>query len=119
MATVTIIPRLIRLSNAAEYLGMSPPEFEKRVRPYVTAIRPEGTRAVFFDREDLDAWADEFKERHAIKHPEQPESRETPWQNPHRGLESAATSGTLKKSLQDNHFVKALKKRASKMRNVT
>ena len=53
-------PRFIRLRDAAYYLGMDRNRFSKEVRPYVTEIRI-GVQGIAFDRNDLDAWADQYK----------------------------------------------------------
>ena len=121
MANLTITPRLLRQATAPAYLGMSEPEFNQRVRPYVTEIKAEGGRAVFYDREELDEWVDAYKATHATPQAGQPDQDRdtTTWQNPHRALESGATSGTLKKSLQGSAFAKALKKRNLKMQSNT
>ena len=109
-----VTPRFIRQRDAPKYLGMSEPTFNKLVRPYVTVIR-EG-RAIFYDRFDLDAWADHYKV--ANGKPGKP-MEETSWQNPHPALEKKAKYGTLTKQLPAGNFAKALEKRNLKPPNDT
>jgi hypothetical protein len=56
-----ILPRLIRLRDAPRYLGMDPNRFNAEVRPYLIEI-PIGKQGIAFDRLDLDAWVDQYKE---------------------------------------------------------
>lgn len=58
-----ILPRLIRLRDIPHYLGMDPNRFNAEVRPYLIEI-PIGKQGIAFDRIDLDAWVDEYKERY-------------------------------------------------------
>lgn len=53
-------PRLIRLLDAAYYLGMDGNRFNAEVRPCLTEIRI-GRQGVAFDRFELDAWVDDYK----------------------------------------------------------
>ena len=55
-------PRLIRLRDAPNYLGMDRNRFNKEVRPCLTTLKI-GKQGVAFDRIDLDQWADEFKKK--------------------------------------------------------
>jgi hypothetical protein len=57
-----ILPRLIRLRDASNYLGMDPNRFNAEVRPYLTEI-PIGKQGIGYDRLDLDAWFEEYKSR--------------------------------------------------------
>jgi len=50
--SVTILPRIIRQRDAPACLGMSEPEFNERVRPFVTVIKVEGGCAISYDRLD-------------------------------------------------------------------
>jgi hypothetical protein len=54
-------PRLIRVRDAPAYLGMDRVEFNKSVRPYLTEVRI-GTQGKAFDRYELDAWVDWYKD---------------------------------------------------------
>ncbi len=58
-----ILPRLIRLRDVPHYLGMDRNRFSSEVRPYLTEI-PIGKQGIAFDRIDLDAWVDEYKDRY-------------------------------------------------------
>lgn len=53
-------PRLIRLRDAAKYLGMDRNRFNNEVRPFLVTLKI-GQQGIAFDRFDLDQWADEFK----------------------------------------------------------
>jgi hypothetical protein len=55
-------PRQIRLRDAPAYLGMDKNRFNAEVRPYLTEI-PVGKQGVGFDRLDLDAWFEDYKDR--------------------------------------------------------
>lgn len=54
-------PRLIRLRDASNYLGMDRHRFNDEVRPYLTVV-PIGEIGIAFDRLDLDAWVDDYKQ---------------------------------------------------------
>jgi hypothetical protein len=82
-------PRLIRQVDAPSYLGFSEPEFNKRVRPFVTEIKTG--RMVSYDRLDLDAWADEYKRANGRP------GKEILWQNVPPASERRATFGKSKK----------------------
>lgn len=56
-----MLQRFYRLCEAHIYLGMGVESFNKEVRPFVAEIRKPGFKGVFFDRLDLDRWADTFK----------------------------------------------------------
>ena len=49
-----LLPRLIRLRDAAFYLGMDRNRFNREVRPHIPAL-PIGAQGIAFDRLDLDA----------------------------------------------------------------
>ena len=55
------LPRFIRLRDAPFYLGMDRNRFNRDVRPYVDEVSI-GKQGVAFDRLDLDAWADDYKQ---------------------------------------------------------
>lgn len=67
-------PRLIRLRDAAKYLGMDKNRFNSEVRPFLITLKI-GQQGIAFDRLDLDQWADEFK-----KHQGKPAQRIIRWQ---------------------------------------
>jgi predicted DNA-binding transcriptional regulator AlpA len=68
-------PRLIRLRDAANYLGMDRNRFNKEVRPFLITLKI-GQQGIAFDRKDLDQWANEFK-----KHQGQPAQCTLRWQS--------------------------------------
>ena len=55
-------PRIVRLKDAASYLGMDKNRFNAEVRPHLIEI-PIGTQGIGFDRLDLDSWLDDYKRR--------------------------------------------------------
>lgn len=69
-----MLPRLIRLRDAAKYLGMDKNRFNNEVRPYLITLKI-GQQGIAFDRLDLDQWADEFK-----KHQGKPAQRVIRWE---------------------------------------
>ena len=101
----TILPRLIRLRDAPNYLGMDRNRFNTEVRPQLIEI-PIGTQGVAFDRLDLDAWVDHYKGcsgRPAVL------NRRELWDAKYRqDLSKEVSSGTLKKEYSDAEFEKAL-----------
>lgn len=68
-------PRLIRLRDAPNYLGMDRNRFNNEVRPFLITLKI-GQQGVAFDRLDLDQWVDEFK-----KNQGKPAQRVLRWQN--------------------------------------
>src|SRR2546423_10250391 len=52
--------RLLRPSSACKYLAMNKNQFNALVRPNITLFRL-GTRAIAFDRLELDAWAEDYR----------------------------------------------------------
>lgn len=67
-------PRLIRLRDAANYLGMDRNRFNNEVRPFLITLKI-GQQGIAFDRIDLDRWVNEFK-----KHTGKPAQRTMHWQ---------------------------------------
>jgi hypothetical protein len=51
---LVLLPRLIRIRDVPEYLGMDRNRFNAEVRPCLTAI-PIGRQGIAFDRLELDA----------------------------------------------------------------
>ncbi len=72
--TSTLLPRVIRLRDAAKYLGMDRNRFDREVRPYLVEF-PIGIQGIAFDRLDLDAWFAEYKSRNGRPTAE----RRKPW----------------------------------------
>ena len=62
MEHTEILPRLIRMRDAPAYLGMDKNRFNREVRPNLILI-PIGIQGVAFDRLDLDAWIEDYKQR--------------------------------------------------------
>ena len=58
----SIQPRVIRLRDAPDYLGMDKNRFNDEVRPYVIEV-PIGAHGIAFDKLDLDAWWEDYKLR--------------------------------------------------------
>lgn len=56
-----IQPHVIRLKDASSYLGVDKNRFNKEVRPSLKQTRI-GIQGVAFDRLDLDAWFERYKE---------------------------------------------------------
>lgn len=56
------LPRFLRLRDAPSYLGMDRNRFNAEVRPGLTEI-PIGKQGIAFDRLELEAWAEEHKQR--------------------------------------------------------
>jgi len=87
----SILPRLIRQRDAPAYLGMSVHEFNAHVRPYIIVIKKEAGRSIYYDRLDLEDWAEQFKAANG-REPQEI----TKWQKRHPASENGAKSGTLK-----------------------
>jgi hypothetical protein len=111
------LPRFIRLRDAPKYLGMDKNRFNRDVRPFVQAM-PIGTQGIAFDRIDLDAWADDYKNRngcHAARF-----ERSKSWEPRECQVSlSAVESGTSTKCSEERAFAKALEQaRSSKLRSI-
>jgi hypothetical protein len=109
-----ILPRLIRLRDAAHYLGMDPNRFNAEVRPYLIEI-PIGKQGVAFDRIDLDAWVDEYKESNG--RPGKQKGAGKPWDA--RKSPASLTGkghGILTRLSEEEEFAKALERAISKKR---
>lgn len=102
-----ILPRLIRLRDAPNYLGMDRNRFNAEVRPKLIEI-PIGIQGIAFDRLDLDAWVDHYKScsgRPAVLIKRSIELWDAKY---HQGLLKEVGSGSLKKEYSDTDFEKAL-----------
>jgi predicted DNA-binding transcriptional regulator AlpA len=95
----TLLPRLIRLRDAAHYLGMDRNRFNLEVRPRMTEIRI-GRQGVAFDRLELDAWVDKYKSRNG-RRPKAERLEDDICRNATvcRGSAKKAGSGTLKNAV--------------------
>ena len=112
-----IPPRLIRLRDAPGYLGMDPNTFNAEVRPYLVEI-PIGKQGLAFDRLDLDAWVDQYKNRNG--RPGKATGGKPLWDRKfHQGSSREAISGTSEKRLQEEKFKKALERAISKKQSAT
>lgn len=110
---VIILPRVIRLRDAPAYLGMDKNRFNAEVRPHLTDI-PIGKQGIGFDRLDLDAWLDNYKNSNG-----RPGARKgaTAWDARKYPASSAGTgSGTSTSRFEVSEFAKALEKATSKGR---
>lgn len=54
-----IQPRLMRVEDAARYVGLSVSAFRSSVVPKIRKLHPQGT-AVAYLRDDLDRWIDDL-----------------------------------------------------------
>jgi len=113
-----LLPRLIRLRDAPHYLGMDRNRFNAEVRPFVTEIRI-GVQGIAFDRLDLDAWAEDYKQRNG--RPGTPRKGEHLWGvHEARAFAGAAASGTSRsRSEAVAAFAKALEVTTWKKRSAT
>jgi hypothetical protein len=101
-----ILPRLIRLRDAPRYLGMDRNRFNAEVRPYLIEI-PIGKQGIAFDRLDLDAWVDDYKDRNGC--PGKAMGGKPPWDKKfHQGSENEEKSITSGKQSDITEFEKAL-----------
>jgi hypothetical protein len=101
-----VLPRFVRLRDAAIYLGMDPCRFNREVRQVITEI-PIGHRGVAFDRIDLDAWADDYKSRNG--RPATQSVGRKSWANEIRQVSpSAVASGISTSSSEESAFARAL-----------
>ncbi|BBB15130.1 uncharacterized protein RVIR1_06310 [Candidatus Rickettsiella viridis] len=108
-------PRLIRLRDAPNYLGMDRHRFNEEVRPYLMVV-PIGEIGIAFDRLDLDAWVDDYKQckgRPPLKGRPQWEEKKC------LGSLNVGTFGTLTRKSTDAEFQKVLEQALSKKPNVS
>ena len=114
MAT-EITPRVLRFRDAPAYLGMDRNRFNAEVRPYLTEV-PIGTQGIGFDRLELDAWFEDYKNcngRPARK-------GETPWDaNKYPASSAGQASGMSTSTSVGGEFAKALEQVKSKRRNIS
>lgn len=111
-----ILPKLIRLRDAPLYLGMDRNRFGVEVRPYLTEI-PIGSHGIAFDRLELDAWAEQYKNRNG--RPGQPIGDQLWDDNTRRDSSSAAEFGTSTNASTEGAFARALEQLDSKKPNST
>jgi hypothetical protein len=102
-----LLPRLIRLRDAAFYLGMDRNRFNNLVRPLLAEI-PIGKQGIAFDRLDLDAWADDYIARNGRL--DQPDGGSSWDAKKHRDSSNVAIAGTSTNKSEVDAFAKALEK---------
>lgn len=118
MSNIHLIPRLIRLRDAPNYLGMDRHRFNKDVRPNLVEI-PMGVQGVAFDRLDLDAWVDDYIQCSGRPAVTKQRSLEQ-WDEKNRRVSSKeVTIGTSIKRSLDAEFEKALVRATSKKQKNT
>lgn len=61
-SNLAFAPRVLRFKETPAYLGMDRNRFNAEVRPFVTQI-PIGKQGIGFDRLELDAWFENYKNR--------------------------------------------------------
>ncbi len=106
MSMLNILPRLIRLRDAPAYLGMDRHRFNEAVRPNLIEV-PIGSQGVAFDRLDLDAWVDDYKQ--CSGRPAAINRSTDKWDESERqGFKSVGSSGSLTRRSSDADFAKAL-----------
>lgn len=110
-----LLPRLIRFRDAPRYLGMDRNRFNAEVRASLTEIRI-GVQGVAFDRLELDAWVDEYKNRNG--RPGQ--KGVSTWDAKGRRVYSnVAVSGTSTRASTASEFARVLAQLASKRPNAS
>jgi hypothetical protein len=93
-----IQPRVIRLRDAAAYLGMCERVFNEQVRPFLVETRI-GTQGVAFDRLDLDDWWERHK-AHNGKRPGESKKGGNVWREKcHQDSSKEAKSGISRREL--------------------
>ncbi|HFL2714605.1 TPA: hypothetical protein ACGWTM_003419 [Legionella pneumophila] len=118
MSSIALLPRLIRLKDVPTYIGMDRNRFNTLVRPYLIEI-PIGKQGIAFDRLDLDAWVDQYKQ--CSGRPGGKEQRSTkPWDvNKQQDYSREAKYGISKSKSLDIAFEKALVQSRSRKRSNT
>ncbi len=96
-------PRVIRLKDAPSYLGMDRSIFNTEVRPSLTEF-PVGSQGIGFDRLELDAWFEHYKQCNG-----RPARRRNVWDEKERQASpSEVISGTSTRKSVDRGYAKAL-----------
>ena len=107
MSNVQLLPRLIRLRDAPWYLGMDRHRFNDEVRPILTEI-PVGSQGIAFDRLDLDAWVDAYKQCSDRPAASKQRSLEIWEENARQESTKKVVTGKLTRKCLDTDFAKAL-----------
>jgi hypothetical protein len=109
-SAASLLPRLIRLRDAAYYLGMDKNRFNREVRPHVTEVRI-GIQGIGFDRLELDRFADQYVARNGRP----AAGGKEPWDESAFQVSSVAVkSGTSTNASEVDDFRKALAKATSR-----
>lgn len=111
-----VLPRLLRIRDAPAYVGMDRNRFNADVRPCLTEI-PIGTQGIAFDRLELDAWVEQYKQSNG-----RPAQRKGTliWDDKERQVSSSEViSGTWTSATEVAAFAKALAKANSPKRRST
>lgn len=104
-------PRLIRLRDAPNYLGMDKNRFNKEVKPCLSIV-PIGKRGIAFDRLDLDAWVEHYKK--CNDRPANKRSKKLWGEKERQVFSTVRGSGTSINKYSDNAFAKVLDQILSK-----
>ena len=107
MSNLQLLPRIIRLRDAPAYLGMDRHRFNDEVRPKLIEI-PIGTQGKAFDRLDLDAWVDDYKQCSGRPAATKQRSLDKWDEKEHRDSRNVGSSGSLTRRSSDADFAKAL-----------
>ena len=99
VSAAALLPRIIRLRDTPNYLGMDRNRFNTEVRPYLTNI-PIGRQGIAFDRLELDAWVEDYISRNG-RRPKAPKLEDDTCQNAIecRGSAKKVDFGTLKSAV--------------------
>ena len=108
-----ITPRVLRLRDAAAYLGMNRHLFNAKVRPHLKEYRI-GKQGIGVDRLDVDNWFEHYKHRG-----ERPKKiRGILWDDEkHRGSLKETRIGILTNESVESAFKKALERTRSRKPN--
>lgn len=106
-------PRLIRLRDAAKYLGMDRNRFNNEVRPFLVTLKI-GQQGIAFDRFDLDEWADEFKKSQG-----KPPQRLMRWQPIEDQILREKKRSPVRKKIGDNTFEQLVDRLCKKKSDLT
>jgi len=106
-------PRVLRFKEAPAYLGMDRNRFNAEVRPFVTEI-PIGKQGIGFDRLELDAWFENYRNRNGRPL----EKGEETWDAKDRLASSSGPGrGTSTSALKAGGFARVLEQLTSKKRS--
>jgi len=104
-------PRFIRARDAHGYCGMARTLFNDTIRPKITVI-PIGKQGIAFDRLEIDAALDEYKQCNG--RPAEEGGRTTWVERKHPACPKGTTSGKSTRSSTEDDFAKALDLATSK-----